>query len=184
MGLYDKGSCQGNPLFLSTAQVHGEPGKKVANAQEFRQLAQSLFAFPPAYVVETQSVPDVFQNAQMREKGLILIDDSHLSFFGRQRRDLSFPDENSSSIRANQPGNGFKKNGLAGSGGSHEHEEFILFDLQVDVPEMKLQEPDVQIFDADHVSFAFLMARTRRRKKSMRQTRTSQTATGWEYFKP
>jgi len=62
--------------------------------------------------------------------------------------------------------------------------KLVFLDFEIDMLQVDIQETEAQAPCLDHASLGFLKVKIRRKKRRARQTRTSQTATGWEYFKP
>jgi len=62
--------------------------------------------------------------------------------------------------------------------------KLVFLDFEIDMLQVGIQETETQAPCLDHASLGSLSVKIRRMKKRARQTRTSQTATGWEYFKP
>ncbi len=182
--LHHEGPCQGHPLEFSPAERLRVPMQKVADAEIVHEPAEALPGGRPVVPVIAQAKGYVVLNAQMREEGIVLVHDSHTTFLRLRPRDIPAADGYASSQNRDQPSDGLQQDGLARTGGAHEHKESPVLDGKVDIPEAEFAEMDPETPDLDHAVFFPGSARTLRTRNRVRHTSTSQTATGWEYLSP
>ena len=150
----------------------------------FKQSIESFFCLCLVDPVKVQAICDIFQNCEMGEESIILVDNADAPFFRRQSGDVLFSNENLATLYGNQTCYGFQKYCLACPGRTHENEKFILLYAQIDIAKIKSRETYVEVFYPNHASLVLRKVRIRSIRKRTRQIETSQTATGWEYFRP
>jgi hypothetical protein len=104
---------------------------KVRKVYYFKQSIESFFCLCLVDPVKVQAICDIFQNCEMGEESIILVDNADAPFFRRQSGDVLFSNENLATLYGNQTCYGFQKYCLACPGRTHENEKFILLYAQI-----------------------------------------------------
>ena len=130
------------------------------------------------------TVSDIVQHAQMGKKGVVLIDEAHVSALRRQAVHPLPGDTDAAPGLIDQPGDGFEDQGLAGARRSHQGEKLARRHVEADIAQAKAPEAKAQGVDADHASLLRGRETTRTAKKNSRLSTMRITATGCEYVSP